>query len=120
MQEYFCPLILGGWSDLLGSLQTNYVKNVLITRLTTPTKIKAFITSSLTNPLSKPAISSLASTNNAFTYVGEVGLVSINGKDVVVLSGTATNLDVTAVELRCIKRIHMQNDETNALTINNA
>jgi hypothetical protein len=48
-----------GWSDLLGGL--NHVKNVLTTKLITPAKIKAFITSSLTNRLSKPAISSLAS-----------------------------------------------------------
>jgi hypothetical protein len=61
--------------------------------------------------------------NNSFTYAGESRLISIDGKagyDTVVLSGAATNLDTTAVTLNSIELIHMQNGETNQLTINNA
>ncbi|WP_201339209.1 beta strand repeat-containing protein [Isorropodon fossajaponicum symbiont] len=61
--------------------------------------------------------------NNTFTYAGEGGLTSVDGKggyDTVYLSGTSTNLDTTVVILKSIELIHMQNGETNILTINDA
>ena len=61
--------------------------------------------------------------NNSFTYAGESKLTGIDGKagyDAVVLSGSSTNLNITAVTLSSIELIHMQNGKTNILTINDA